>query len=549
MSKKADILFITRLESMHDTGSSELYSDLRLEIMGYPAMLPLARALAQGGAPEEVLPELKQRMAKLSTPPFLTPILLREAMTRRNVTLVDVPCLPRDFEMIKEIISDGVGIIALSTTWLLGMKGAESVRQAAAKIREVAPEVPIVAGGVCVRKGLRARRMLKAGELSCATEAELADKYLLIDAARDSDLDAIIVSEGAEDTLAAVAQRVRDGRDFRDLPNLALPGDGGYQFTATVPEPTNLDEEIVDWSKYTERIQGFETPVRTTVGCPYKCQFCDFTGLYKPRVRAIDSLMAELQTLAQSMPAPGRIFFTDDNIALSKARLKELTDAFIKHKLGIEWRGFLRADIIDREMAERMRDSGCRECLLGIESADPGVLENMDKRLDPEKALDAIRYLDANGIRTQCTFVVGFPGENERSIKNTSDFLSALPSGESAGALHRYYLFPFQVSPLSAVATPLGRDKFGLQGLGEVWSHDTMDSDGAAAAVKEIFLNVTGPTHMYLEHLPPEWPLHVTRQVLEAREKLKKQEVCGALDNTSAVAHLLGLVRQADSNT
>jgi len=378
------------------------------------------------------------------------------------------------------------------------------------------------------------------------TAAELAQEYLLIDAGQDLAVDAIVTAEGGEETLAAVALRIRDGRDFRDLPNLALPRPEGYEFTRQEPEPSDLEHGLVDWSRYVDRLGAFDAPVRTATGCPHDCGFCDFSGLHRPKPRSLESLIAELRSFPPSS-SPRKVFFADDNLALTGKRLTDFTRALIREGLKLSWRTFIRADAIDAEAAALMRESGCRECSVGIESGDPTVLENMNKRLDPERALKAVELLDANGISTQCTFVVGYPGENSASIERTAALISAFPSGVRARALQRYYLFRFQVLPLSPVASPEQRAEFGLTGTGEQWSHRTMNSDEAMEAVRQLFLRVEGPSHAYMELIPAEWPIEATRRVMEGRDAVQKNRLRGLADDGAAA--LLDLVRGVEPKT
>jgi hypothetical protein len=149
----------------------------------------------------------------------------------------------------------------------------------------------------------------------------------------------------------------------------------------------------------------------------------------------------------------------------------------------------------------------------------------MNKRLDLDKALEAIGRLDGEGICTQCTFVVGFPGETAASVERTAQFISALPSGAGARALHRYYLFRFELSPLCPAAGAESRARYGLTGLGEDWAHRTMNATEAAGAVREIFARVRGPTHVYLEPVPADWPVAATRRVMEQRDALQRERL------------------------
>lgn len=543
MKPAIDILFVTSLTMPRDSGSGDIYDPLRLKLEGKAATVDQLAALCAGDAVPALGP-LGVSPTRFAGPLVLTPYYLKDYMARRGLSLFDVPCFETHVDAVAELLRRGVGLVAISTTWIASAEGANEVREAAKKLRQLAPDTPIVAGGVGVRKGLRCLSLMERKALPPTAGYDLSDQYLLLNAARDSDIDAVVTSEGGEETLARIALKIRNGEDFRSLPNLALPAGDHYHFTEQVHETTDLEREFVDWRNHSNRLQGVEAAVRTATGCPYSCGFCDFAKLYQPRLRSLESLIAELKTLADALPAPRPVFFADDNVAINRKRLLGLVRALIDENLQLTWRGFIRADSIDEEVAALMKESGCRECLLGIESGDGGVLKNMNKHLDPEKALRAVEILDKNGINTQCTFVVGFPGESARSVESTAALISSFPSGPGAGALHRYYLFRFNVLPLCPAASAEQREKFQLRGIGEHWSHYSMNSEEAASAIRDLFLKVQGPTHMYLELLPPKWPLAQTRAILEKRDAIQKNRLLGK-ERPEEVDELLNLVKLA----
>lgn len=517
-----DVLFITQVSLPGDSGGARDYEPLRMRAGDRVAAVPVLRALARGGA-ESGAPPAAARAAAFGIPPVLTPIYLGEYLRRRGVHFENIACLETGEREIRAALDRGVRLIALSTTWLPIPRGAVHLRQAAARLRAWAPGIPIVAGGVGVRKGLRARALMREGRLPGAPPAAVAEEYPLIDAGLDQGIDAFVTAEGGEATLAAMVDRLRRNEDFRDLPNLAIPSASGYTFTPEQAEPSDLDGEIVDWRGHLDRIGPFDAPVRTAAGCPFQCEFCDFFGLHRPHLRSMESLVEELRTLSSPAGAPRRVFFADDNLAITRRRLVEFTRTLIRERLNLSWRTFIRADAVDAETAGLMRESGCRECFLGIESGDPAILANMNKRLDPDRALRAIESLDENGIHTQCTFVVGFPGECAGSIARTAAFISAMPSGDRARALQRYYLFRFQALPLSPITSPERRAMFGLTGIGDTWAHRTMNSEEARGAMRDLFLQVRGPSHMYLELLPTEWSVADARRVVEQRDEAQKE--------------------------
>lgn len=547
MTNEVDILFVTSLVAPRDSGSPEIYRNLRLEVQKQVASIPLLRALAHGGDMGTALAHLGKLRAAFGAPPVLTPFYMHDYMARRGLTLVDIPCLETCMDQVKEVLSRGVRLIAISTTWLPASLGATIVRQGVANLRTVAPDIPIVVGGVAVRKGLRVRERLSQGLLAGLTEEQVVPHYLLINAGLDRQIDAVVVSEGGEATLARVAQRIGEGKEYRDLPNLAIPTAEGYRFTSSEPETSDVDGEIVEWDRHVNRVKNFDVPIRTAVGCPFTCEFCDFSGLYRPRQRSRKSLFAELGHLTAALPAPRRVFFTDDNLAANGKRLAGFAKSLIEEHVGLSWRAFLRADAVDEDVAALLAESGCRECMLGIESGDPQVLKNMNKRLDPDRALRSVELLDAHSINTQCMFVVGFPGECSASIERTAALISAFPSGGRARALHRYNLFRLEVLPLCPVASLERRAEFGLQGIGERWSHKTMNSEEAAAAMRDLFLKVQGPSHGYIELIPSDWSLADARGVVEMRDAIQKQRLRIPERMEEGIGSLLDAVRAAET--
>ena len=535
-----DVLFITRLSSPENTETTDVYKDLRFMLNGKLATVEHLRCLASSPSSKEIIkPDSIAKDDMLI--PVLTPIYINEFLKKQNISMVEIPSLEDDFEKACAYLKEGVRIIALCTTWLTATNNAIQIRKAAKLLKSISPNTPLLVGGMSILKGLQVRELLKEKRLtgvfpqwaekysftrrlsSGLLKRILARHFLLIDGRTDSSIDGIVLNDTGETTLKSIVDSLKAGKDFRDTPNLAIPEGNDYHFTGNVETDIDLDSQIIDWADYVSSLNGKDAPIRRGTGCPYKCAFCDFQGLQKLRMRSPESMIAELKTLTKT--GHRKVYFVDDNIAFTKKHLVDFTKAIITEKLDLSWRSFLRADTIDMETASLLEASGCKELLLGVESGDPQVLKNMNKGTDPEKVLKAIHSLDSAGIRTQSTFVVGFPGECSKSIENTTSFISSLPSGDSARVFHRYYMFKFLVSPLSPVARPDLREKYSLKGIAGNWSHNTMNSKEAANAIRELFLKVKGPSHIYFETLPDDWDDTSIKRVIELRDVVQKEKL------------------------
>ncbi|MBW1773650.1 MAG: hypothetical protein JRJ82_12265, partial [Deltaproteobacteria bacterium] len=89
------------------------------------------------------------------------------------------------------------------------------------------------------------------------------------------------------------------------------------------------------------------------------------------------------------------------------------------------------------------------------------------KRLDPARAMEAVRLLGEQGIATLGGVIVGYPGETRDTFEETMDFIQ-----KSGLTYYHPYLFYYSKSML----VHKERERFGLKGVGWTWRHDTMDS-------------------------------------------------------------------------
>jgi anaerobic magnesium-protoporphyrin IX monomethyl ester cyclase len=72
--------------------------------------------------------------------------------------------------------------------------------------------------------------------------------------------------------------------------------------------------------------------------------------------------------------------FTDDNFRHGKGNLNTLCRRLIREEIPVKWMTMIRASALEDVDAELLRESGCIEVLLGLESADPQILKNMNKK-------------------------------------------------------------------------------------------------------------------------------------------------------------------------
>ena len=168
--------------------------------------------------------------------------------------------------------------------------------------------------------------------------------------------------------------------------------------------------------------------VQTQRGCPFDCEFCAASIRLSPvyRVKPVDKVIAEIRRIKELWPKPF-IEFADDNSFVNKKRAKQLLRALIPEK--VRW--FTESDISiarDPELIALMRDSGCVQVLIGLESTTTAGLHGIEQKSDwKAKQLDsymsAIDRIQRHGISVNGCFVLGLDGTGPESFEQVRDFV------------------------------------------------------------------------------------------------------------------------------
>jgi radical SAM superfamily enzyme YgiQ (UPF0313 family) len=170
--------------------------------------------------------------------------------------------------------------------------------------------------------------------------------------------------------------------------------------------------------------------VQTQRGCPWRCEFCAasirLTPLYK--MKPVDKVIAEIREIKRLWPKPF-IEFADDNSFVHRRHSKELLRAVAAE--GIRW--FTESDVSiadDPELLALMREAGCAEVLIGLESPRAGGLKGVELRRNWKHGrvghyLEAIERIQSHGIAVNGCFVLGLDGDGSDIFDAVYDFVRA----------------------------------------------------------------------------------------------------------------------------
>jgi radical SAM superfamily enzyme YgiQ (UPF0313 family) len=210
--------------------------------------------------------------------------------------------------------------------------------------------------------------------------------------------------------------------------------------------------DLLDPAKY-NRIT-----VQTSRGCPHKCHFCASSILLTPlyKLKPVEKVIQEIREIKKIWPRPF-IEFADDNSFVARDHYKRLLRELAKEN--IRW--FTETDVRvaeDDELLSLMRDSGCQQVLIGLESPRRASLEGVElksnwKARKQDKYKTAIARIQSHGITVNGCFILGLDGDTPEVFDDVLHFVRDSGLYE----VQTTFLTPFPGTPLYANLKRQGR--------------------------------------------------------------------------------------------
>ena len=341
---------------------------LRLVLDGYPANIQVVRNFVEHGG-KVVPPIAGNSECSWESAPKLNGIYLYNYLTKRGIRTALINNFQTEQQRFKRLAERNPKVVAISTTYLIQRK---AIFQLVTEVRQSCPDAIIVIGGPFVE--LSWRIFARSGNGPLYDTEEIRQQFLFFSANSDP-ADLYVISTLGENTLYEVIQNVLAGNEhWRNQPNTAQVVEGQYQFSPRVDDVTGYEETPIDWLSLPDEILAHEVvPVRASMGCPHRCHFCSFNKDHRlNHIKPMELLVDELKAIQKR--GIRYVWFVDDNFRLGKKDIETVCRRFIDEDISLEWMSMIRPESLKGVDLQLLKQAGCREVQIGVESADPGIL-------------------------------------------------------------------------------------------------------------------------------------------------------------------------------
>jgi radical SAM superfamily enzyme YgiQ (UPF0313 family) len=244
--------------------------------------------------------------------------------------------------------------------------------------------------------------------------------------------DFLVIGEG-EETTFELYQAIINNSEIHQINGIAFLENNQVIQTDARTKFKELNElplpnrEAISMQKYLEtwkKNHGKSSmTISTQRGCPYTCKWCS-TAVYGQSYRRRPAhLVVEEMKMLKEKYNPDAIWFVDDVFTVSHKWLTEFHSEIIKQNAIIPFECITRAERLNDEILQLLKEIGCFRIWIGAESGSQKIIDLMDRRVDINHVKKMIQDTNAIGIKTGTFVMVGYPEETIEDIDKTIRYL------------------------------------------------------------------------------------------------------------------------------
>ncbi len=258
-------------------------------------------------------------------------------------------------------------------------------------------------------------------------------------AIKEDCFDAICIGEG-ELTLKEYIETFYGSRLFEKVKGIWFKKKGKVMKNPPRDPIENIDEipfmayDLFDMDQYLAKFVQLDSynpglkgvSIIISRGCPFNCSYCQPTlrKVFGKKVRLMSPqrVIEELKFLKKRYDIDA-FYFTDDTFTAFKKWVKEFCELMKKERLELLWCCNTRADTIDLETLQMMKEVGLIKVKVGIESITDRIRNGIyNKNISKKQIQDLLDISKKLGIQVTGFFMLGAPSETPKEVWDTIRF-------------------------------------------------------------------------------------------------------------------------------
>ena len=252
---------------------------------------------------------------------------------------------------------------------------------------------------------------------------------------KEAPVDVMVIGEG-EKSANELCNAWESGSDLGSVHGIAFMKNGSMVRTPpsqrlddldTLPRP--LWKDLGDLSKYYVPFRGRNAvSLITSRGCPGNCGFCYTKAMwgYRWTAHSAEWVVDEMERIMTIDKGVGGFIIIDDLFAGDMARVNDMCKAVRERDLDIKWNCEIRADMIEKQTVKAMREAGCREILIGVETGSSRLLKLIGKGITVDDIRNAAKTLHDEKIDLYAMIMSGIPTETLDDVDDTEKLLKEI---------------------------------------------------------------------------------------------------------------------------
>lgn len=331
--------------------------------------------------------------------------------------------------------------------------------------------------------------------------------------------DYYIMGEGEEVVLKLLGC-ISNGRPINEVDGIAYHNGTKLHLNRPAIPLSNLDEipfparDLSNFHIYKRRFSLgnpllYAAYVITSRGCPLNCVFCNPAFGRKVKVRSPENIMEEVLLLQKDYNCNFIYFHDEVLLGGTKRNIIAFCEYVLsKRKSRFFWAGTTNPRFLDNKTLQLMKNAGCIQLSLGVESGSKTILKEMRKDNNLEQVKEVAASCDKLGIEYKFSLLTNTFSETEETLNETKNYLECFSKSYFRQPPEINFITPIPGTDLYSMAKEMGRihgdDLQNLLYLNNVtqfgisWNLTNIETQKFVSLVNGINRNLT--KHYFIKH-------------------------------------------------